>query len=66
MTARPVPFTCPSCTCTLYAIPEEGEQLFQTKAKLRIQMGAQCTRGADTAKVCPMKERASARTLERA
>lgn len=56
---HPVSFTCPSCTTTVYDTPEEGETLFQSKARLRVELGAQCSRSADTAKACPMRERAA-------
>lgn len=47
---------CPSCTQTVYEQPLDGETFYQTKARLRAAMGSQCSRSADTAKRCPMRE----------
>lgn len=57
MRDQPVPLFCPSCTCTHYAEPMDGEHLFATKARIRRAMGDSCSRdGMVTGKRCPMKE----------
>lgn len=56
MNERPLAhFICPSCTSQCRDELQDGETLFQAKARLRAKMAARCPRQEATAHLCPMR-----------
>lgn len=56
---------CASCTAVHHGEPlNEAEELFETKSRLRAELGQACPRGKATQGVCPMRERATKQRQE--